>query len=32
MLTTRTGNFAIGFREAYWQDDVDALISWAKTH
>jgi sugar phosphate isomerase/epimerase len=31
MLTTRTGNFPIGFRRGGgWQSDLSALLSWAK--
>lgn len=34
MLTTRTGNFPIGFRRGWsdWQKDLDGLIGWAKTN
>jgi sugar phosphate isomerase/epimerase len=34
MLTTRTGNFPIGFRRGWsdWQKDLDGLIAWAKAN
>lgn len=32
MLSTRTGNFPIGFRRGWsaWQRDLDALVAWSK--
>ena len=34
MLTTRTGNFPIGFRRGWsaWQKDLDGLLAWARTN
>lgn len=34
MLTTRTGNFPIGFRRGWstWQKDLPGLVQWAKVH
>jgi sugar phosphate isomerase/epimerase len=33
MSTTHTGSFKIGFRRnGKWQEDIDSLISWAKTN
>jgi len=34
MLTTRTGNFPIGFRRGWsdWQKDLTGLIAWAKAN
>jgi len=34
MLTTRTGNFPLGFRRGWsaWQKDLDGLLAWAKAN